>query len=117
MQGRGHGKERQMNYEGENTLHDVGVCFVCHRRGHFARECLENKQGYRRGGSGRPGFGSDQRHQSQVRRIETSVGVTSSHLAGRGLASRTARCLGNKSVSRTVYQPLVNVVEVGDLIL
>ena len=54
---------------------------------------------------------------ARVRRIETSVGVKNSHLAGRGLASRTARCLGNKSVSRTVYQSLVNVVEVGDLIL
>ena len=65
MQGRGHGKERQMNYEGENTLRDVGICFVCHRRGHFARECPENKREYRRSGGGRPGFASDQRHQSQ----------------------------------------------------
>ena len=38
-------------------------------------------------------------------------------MAGRGLDSRTARRLGDKSVSRTVYQPLVNDVEVGDLIL
>ena len=43
--------------------------------------------------------------------------VEDSHLTGRGLASRAARRLGNKSVSRTVYQPLVNDVEVGDLIL
>ena len=55
--------------------------------------------------------------RASVRRIETSVGVEGSYLAGRGLASRTARRLGNKSVSRTVYQPLVNDVEVGDLIL
>ena len=55
--------------------------------------------------------------RARVRRIETSVGVEDSHLAGRGLASRTARRLGNKSVSRAVYQPLVNDVEVGDLIL
>ena len=38
-------------------------------------------------------------------------------MAGQGLNSRTARRLGNKSVSITVYQPLVNHVEVGDLIL
>ena len=55
--------------------------------------------------------------RAMVRRIETSVGVEGSLLAGRGLACRAARCLGNKSVSRTVYQPLVNDVEVGDLIL
>ena len=55
--------------------------------------------------------------RARVRRIETSVEVKISHMAGRGLASRTARCLGNKSVIRTVYQPLVNVVKVGDLIL
>ena len=52
-----------------------------------------------------------------VRRIETSVVAEGSHLAGRGLTSRAARRLDNKSVSRTVYQPLVNDVEVGDLIL
>ena len=52
-----------------------------------------------------------------VRRIETSVGVEGSHLEGRGLASRAARRLGNKFVSRTVYQPPVKDVEVGDLIL
>ena len=117
MQGRGHGKERQMNYEGENTLRDVGVCFVCQRRGHFARECPENKQGCRRGGGGRPGFGSDQRHQSQGQANRNFRGSGEQSFGGRSLASRTARCLGNKSVSRTVYQPLVNVVEVGDLIL
>ena len=55
--------------------------------------------------------------RARVWRIETSVGVEGSHLAGRGLASRAARRLGDKSVSRTVYQPLVNDVEVGDLIL
>ena len=55
--------------------------------------------------------------RATVRRIETSMGVKSSHLAGRGLSSRTARRLGDKSVSRTVYQPLVNGVEVGYLIL
>ena len=65
MPGRGHGQERQMNYEGENTLRDDGVCFVCHRRGHFTRECPENKPGYRRGGGGRPVFGSDRRYQSR----------------------------------------------------
>ena len=42
--------------------------------------------------------------------------VEGSHLAGRGLDSRRARRLGDKLVSRTVYQPLVNDVEVGDLI-
>ena len=49
--------------------------------------------------------------------METSVVVEVSHLAGRGLDSRTARRSGGRSVSRTVYQPLVNVVEVGDLTL
>ena len=117
MQGRGHGKERQVDYEGENTSRDVGVCFVCHRHLHFARECPESKQGYRRGGGCGPGFGSDQRHQSrgQVNRNFREIGGQS--FGGRGLASRTARHLGNKSVSRTVYQPIVNDVEVGDLIL
>ena len=117
MQGRGHSKERQMNYEGENTLRDVGVCFVCHRHGHFARECPENKQGYRWGGGGRPGFGSDQRHQSQGQANRNFRGSGGSHLAGRGLASCTARRLSNQSVSRTFYQPVVNDVKVGDLIL
>ena len=45
------------------------------------------------------------------------MGLEDSHLAGRGLASRAARRLRDKSVSRAVYQPLVNDVEVGDLIL
>ena len=38
-------------------------------------------------------------------------------MAGRYLDSRTARRLGDKSVSRTIYQPLVNDVEVGDLVI
>ena len=49
--------------------------------------------------------------------METSVVVEDSHLAGRGMDSRTARRSGDRSVSRTVYQPLVNDVEVGDLTL
>ena len=49
--------------------------------------------------------------------METSVVVEVSHLAGRGLDSRTARRSGDRSVSKTVYQPLVNDVEVGDLTL
>ena len=52
-----------------------------------------------------------------VRRIETSVVVEGSRLAGLGLPRRAARRLGDKSVNRTVYQPLVNDVEVEDLIL
>ena len=43
--------------------------------------------------------------------------VEGSHLAGRGLDSRTARRSGDRAVSITVYQPLVNGVEVGDLTL
>ena len=49
--------------------------------------------------------------------METSVVVEDSYLAGRGLDSRTARRSGDRSVRRTVYQPLVNDVEVGDLTL
>ena len=30
--------------------------------------------------------------RARVRRVETSVGMKSSHLAGRGLANRAARC-------------------------
>ena len=52
-----------------------------------------------------------------VQSMETSVVVEDSHLAGRGLDSRTVRCSDDKSVSRTVYQPLVNDVEVGDFTL
>ena len=50
MPGRGHGKERQMDYGRVNTSfgRDVGVCFVCHRHGHFAHACPESTQGYRR---------------------------------------------------------------------
>ena len=47
--------------------------------------------------------------------METSVVVEDSHLVGRGMDCRMARRLGDRSVSRTVYQPLVNDVEVGDL--
>ena len=41
MPDRDHGKERQINYEGENTsfVRNDGLCFVCQRSGHFAREC------------------------------------------------------------------------------
>ena len=49
--------------------------------------------------------------------METSVVVEVSHLAGRSLDSRTARRSGDRSGSKTVYQPLVNGVEVGDLTL
>ena len=49
--------------------------------------------------------------------METSVVMEDSHLAGRGLDSRTARRSGDRSVSRTVYQTLVDDVEVGDLTL
>ena len=44
MSGRGHGKERQMDYGRVNTSfrHNVGACNVCHRHGHFAHECTEN---------------------------------------------------------------------------
>ena len=52
-----------------------------------------------------------------ARRIETSMVMEGSHLAGRGLPSRAAKHLDNTSVSITVYQPLVNDVEVEDLIL
>ena len=119
MQGRGHGKERQMDYEGINTsfTRDVGVCFVCHRHGHFTRECPESTQRNRRDAAVVKASAQISVIRARARRIETSVGVEGSHLAGRGLASRAASRLGNKSVSRTVYQPLVNDVEVGDLIL
>ena len=49
--------------------------------------------------------------------MKASVVVEDSHLAGRGLDSRTARRSGARSVSRTVHQPLVDDVEVGDLTL
>ena len=64
MPGRGHGKESQMDYGRVNTSfgRDVGSCYVCHRRGHLARERPEK----RRGGSDRQGFGSDQCHQNRV---------------------------------------------------
>ena len=67
MPSRGHGKERQMDYEGVNTSFglDVAVYVVCHRHGHFARECPGSTQRCRRGG--RQDFGSDQCHQSRVR--------------------------------------------------
>ena len=82
MQGRGHGKERQMNYEGENTLRDVGVCFVCHRRSIL----IVNAQKTNRDTVGAAAVVQASAQisviRARVRRIETSVGVKISHLAG-----------------------------------
>ena len=55
-----------------------------------------------------------------MRRVETFVVVELSRSAGRRSDSRTTRLdirLDSRLVSRTVQQLLVNVVEVGDLIL
>ena len=118
MPSRGHGKERQMDYEGVNTSfgRDVAVYFVCHRHGHFARECPEITQRCRRNGGGRQSFGSDQCHQSrgQVNRNFRGSGVQS--FGGPRFGQPCSQAFGQQ-VSRTVYQPLFNDVEVGDLIL
>ena len=52
-----------------------------------------------------------------VQGVETFVAAEISRLADRGSVSRTTRQMDNRSVSRTVHQLLVNVVEVGDLIV
>ena len=67
MSSRGGAKLRQMDYGRADTSFErgIGVCYMCHRRWHFAREYQENTQVYRRSTGGRLGFGSDQRHQSR----------------------------------------------------
>ena len=94
MSGRGHGKERQMDYGRVNTSFGryFGACYVCHRHGHFAHERPENRR------DGRQSCGSDQRHQSR-----DSMVVKFSRWAGRDSVSRTTRRLSDKSVSKTVH--------------
>ena len=93
---------RQPNYGRANTSLDrvIDACYSFQRHGHYARECPDHAQLFRRGrSSNQQSFGLAQRFQT-MERAEVTENENHSRSADRGSVSRTTKPLASRSVNR-----------------